>query len=212
MGEEGSVSMKISIFREMFRYNFIECRVLKEQQRYKIWIKRNGRHEKCVNNIIYIRISRCIANVSKKFLEIYVVRGSMEVYIYIEVSCIFPVIDILSREKESLQWKIWKRFLHLIFHQTSWFHAYFIQHKGNASQRERVYIYLSMDNSLRSRFIEKLFFPTGFEYIIVPFDRRNSSSENIVAFVKIVEIRLCILSKMKYDSRCIHYLYFVSSY
>lgn len=60
-----------------------------------------------------------------------------------------------------------------------------------------------MDNSLRSRFIEKLFFPTGFEYIIVPFDRRNSSSENIVTFVKIVEIRLCILSKMKYDSRCI---------
>lgn len=39
-----------------------------------------------------------------RFLEIYVVPGSME--LYIEVSCIFPVIDILSRAKESLQWKI----------------------------------------------------------------------------------------------------------
>lgn len=58
-----------------------------------------------------------------------------------------------------------------------------------------IYIYLSMDNSLGSRFIEKLFSPTGFEYIIVPFDRRNSSSENIVAFVKIVDIRSCIPSK-----------------
>lgn len=47
-----------------------------------------------------------------------------------------------------------------------------------------------MDNSLRSRFIEELFFPTGFEYIIVPFDRRNSSSENIVAFVKIKIVHL----------------------
>lgn len=148
-----------------------------------------------------------------RFLEIYIVPGSME--LYIEVSCIFPVIDILSRAKESLQWKIWKRFLHLIFHQTSWFHAYFIQHKGKASQRERVciyiYIYLSMDNSLRNRFIEKLFFPTGFEYIIVPFDRKRK-------FIKWKYCRLCenrgdsivhLVKKIRFTLHS-HYSYFIS--
>lgn len=53
-----------------------------------------------------------------------------------------------------------------------------------------VYIYIFQWTIALERFIEELFFPTGFEYIIVPFDRRNSSSENIVAFVKIKIVHL----------------------